>query len=93
VFRGPRLLPESRRASYPQRARRLGIEGTVVLLLRVEADGTVARVEVATSSGHEILDRAAAEAAALWRFAPARRDGTAIAYDIRQPVEFTLADA
>jgi periplasmic protein TonB len=93
VLEEPRLLPDSPRARYPARALRQGLEGTVVLLLSVAADGTVARAEVATSSGHEILDRAAEEAAALWRFEPARRDGVAIAYDIRQPVEFALEDA
>ncbi|MCK6461087.1 MAG: energy transducer TonB, partial [Planctomycetes bacterium] len=93
VLREPRLLADSPRARYPARARRLGLEGTVMLLLHVAADGTVDRVAVETSSGDEILDRAAAEAAALWRFDPARKDGAAIACEIRQPVEFTLADA
>lgn len=89
----PRLLRDSPRARYPDRARRLGLEGTVVLLLRVAADGAVMRVEVVTSSGHAILDLAAEEAAASWRFEPARRDGKAIAYDVRVPVEFRLTDA
>jgi len=92
VVREPRLLPDSAPARYPDRARRRGLEGTVVLRLRVAADGTVERVEVATSSGHEILDRAAEEAAPKWRYEPALRDGVAIAYDVRQPVEFTLGD-
>jgi protein TonB len=79
--------------SYPARARRLGLEGSVVLLVSVGADGAVAKVSIASSSGHEELDRAAAEAVALWRFEPARRDGLAVAYDVRLPVEFRLTDA
>ncbi|HEX5139204.1 MAG TPA: TonB family protein [Planctomycetota bacterium] len=93
IVREPRLLPDSPPARYPERARRLGLEGTVVLLLHVAADGTVERVEVAASSGHEVLDRAAEEAAPKWRYEPALRDGMAIAYDVRQPVEYTLGGA
>lgn len=90
----PRLLADlSPSARYPERARRLGLEGDVVLLLHIGTDGAVASVEIATSSGHEELDRAAADAARLWRFAPAREDGKAVAYDIRAPVEFRLTDA
>jgi protein TonB len=91
----PRLLEEDPGATvrYPTRARRLGFEGTVTLLVHVRADGTVARVDVAESSGHDELDRAAAEAAARWRFEPARRDGRPVAHDARVPVEFKLADA
>jgi len=92
--REPRLLPDSPAPDYPTRARRMGLEGTVVLLLHVAADGTVASVEIASSSGHEILDRAAAEAAAdRWRFEPARRGSLAVAKDVRGPVEFKLTDA
>lgn len=92
--RPPRLLADaSPAARYPARARRMGLEGCVVLRLRISADGTVTRVEVASSSGHEELDRAAADAAAHWTFEPARRDGVAIAYDVRVPVEFRLTDA
>ncbi len=90
----PRRLKDlSPDPSYPARALRMGLKGTVVLLLDVSADGTVARVEIVSSSGHEELDRAAAEAARLWRFEPARRDGEAVAHDVRVPVEFRLTDA
>lgn len=90
----PRLLADlSPSARYPERARRLGLEGDVVLLLHIGTDGAVGSVEIATSSGHEELDRAAADAAKLWRFDPAREDGNAVAYDIRAPVEFRLTDA
>jgi protein TonB len=71
----------------------MGLEGTVVLLLGIRADGAVAKVEIASSSGHEELARAAAAAAALWKFEPARRGGKAVAYDVRVPVEFKLTDA
>jgi protein TonB len=71
----------------------MGHEGTVVLLLRVGASGQVTRVEVVASSGHEELDTVAADAAKLWQFEPARRDGEPVAFDVRVPIEFRLTDA
>ena len=44
---------------YPSRARRLGIEGRVLLRVRIAADGSPERVLVLESSGHGSLDRAA----------------------------------
>lgn len=48
---------------YPREAIAQGLEGRVVLLLTLTEAGAVAAVEVASSSGHAILD-AAAQAAA-----------------------------
>ncbi|MEF3194313.1 MAG: energy transducer TonB [Halothiobacillaceae bacterium] len=47
---------------YPRMARRLGLEGRVVVAFTVEADGRLARVRVVESSGSEVLDEAALEA-------------------------------
>jgi periplasmic protein TonB len=55
-----------------------GAEGTVTLRALIAADGSVRSVDVATSSGSPVLDRAAAEAVRRWRFAPATRDGVPI---------------
>lgn len=65
-------------------------EGRVVLRVLVLADGTVDRVEVAESSGHPALDRAAVEAARSWQFRPAMRDGEPIAAWAVIPVRFML---
>jgi protein TonB len=48
---------------YPGEAIERGLEGRVVLLLRLDAAGTVTAVEVASSSGHALLDAAAVQAA------------------------------
>jgi protein TonB len=45
--------------TYPEAARRLGIEGTVVLRITVDRDGYVQSASLARSSGSEMLDRAA----------------------------------
>lgn len=48
---------------YPLRARRLGLEGRVVLAIRVDRRGRIVEITVRESSGHEILDDAAIAAA------------------------------
>lgn len=44
---------------YPEQARAMGIEGTVVLFVELTNDGAVKDVRVVSSSGHPILDNAA----------------------------------
>ncbi len=53
----------ARHFHYPFLARRRGWEGTVVLGLRVNGWGAVDSLEIAKSSGHALLDRAALDAA------------------------------
>jgi len=75
---------------YPSKARRLGLEGRVVLRVVVDADGNATSVDVAHSSGHAILDRAARKAVKRWRFQPARQRGGATASTVDVPVSFRL---
>lgn len=77
---------------YPPLARHHGWEGEVVLLFRVEADGTLSDIQVAQSSGYTLLDNAAvASLRAIERleFAP----GTALrqTLELRMPVVYHLA--
>lgn len=65
-------------------------EGRVVLRILVRADGTVARAEVARSSGQSALDQAAAMAVWSWRFDPATRNGAAIEAWVLIPVRFVI---
>jgi protein TonB len=44
---------------YPERAQRLGWEGTAEILLRIAADGKVAGVTLSKSSGKSVLDEEA----------------------------------
>jgi len=48
------------------------IEGTAICRVTLNADGTVARVEVAGSSGNKKLDLASVEALRQWRAKPGR---------------------
>jgi protein TonB len=65
-------------------------QGRVVVRVLVRADGTAARVEIATTSGHPGLDRAALERAASWRFRSATRDGVPIDAWAVIPVRFVV---
>lgn len=78
------------RPRYPALAERNGWEGEVLLTLSIDAAGRVERAAVAASSGHDVLDRSALDAARIWRFAPARKNGIAIARTVNVPVSFVL---
>jgi protein TonB len=78
---------------YPESARRDGREGRVLLRVLVDDQGRAKTVEVSTSSGNEVLDRAAAEAIRHWRFHPARYAKQPVESWIRIPIEFRLASA
>lgn len=53
----------SRHLYYPPQAVAEGIEGDVILLLRLTEDGRLVSASVARSSGHALLDAAALDAA------------------------------
>lgn len=79
---------------YPDEARRNNEQGTVLLRVLVDIDGSVKRVEIAQSSGFAILDDAARETVIeRWRFVPARRGGIAVKSWVRIPIRFALTEA
>jgi len=84
----PRLLgrPE---VPYPQTARTAGVEGKVVLLLRIAADGHVAGAQTLSEPGAG-LGEAARQAALTFRFSPALVEGDAVETEIRFTYTFVL---
>ncbi len=78
------------RPAYPPMARRLGIEGLVVLRVQVSAKGTPDQVAVAQTSGTQVLDEAALRAVQGWSFVPARLGEKPIAHVVDVPVRFQL---
>jgi protein TonB len=78
--------------TYPPLAREQGLEGLVVLRVRVSRLGTPSEIRVATSSGHRLLDRAAEHAVARWSFRPARRGEEAIEAWMDVPIRFRLGN-
>ena len=75
---------------YPESARRQGVEGTVLLKMRITEQGRVEDLQVERSAGHPDLDQSALEAVRRWRFEPARRSGEPVAVWVLITVEFTL---
>jgi protein TonB len=78
--------------TYPALARRLHLEGRVVLRVRVGTQGAALETRVDSSSGYDILDQAALAAVREWRFVPARQGGAAIEAWVQVPVAFRLTD-
>jgi len=75
---------------YPAFARRMRIEGMVMLKVLVSRQGIALKVEMAQSSGYEILDKAAAGAVKNWRFVPARQGDSPVEEWVQVPVAFHL---
>jgi len=76
---------------YPSTARRNEVEGTTRVRLLVSADGSVESVGVSQSSGSDLLDSAAVEAANQWGFTPAKDErGKAVRCYVSLPVTFRL---
>lgn len=77
---------------YPAAARRMQLEGTVLVRVLVGVDGDPRELSVARTSGASVLDEAALRAIRRWRFVPARRGDTPIAHWAEVPVQFRLQD-
>jgi protein TonB len=75
---------------YPESSRLSGEQGVVLVRAGVATTGQVTRVELARSSGHSALDRAAVEAVGGWKFRPASAAGIAMTSEVIVPVRFEL---
>jgi TonB family protein len=93
---GPGIFPP-RATARPVRQSQLGalahVRGSVVVLARIEADGSVSRAELAQSSGFCPYDDQALKDVRQWTFQPARRLGEAVAAWIPITVRYEPADA
>jgi protein TonB len=79
--------------AYPLVARRLGMEGVVLLEVLVAPDGRAADVRVTQSSGHAPLDDSALRTVReRWHFIPAQRDGRPVESRVTVPIRFRLTD-
>jgi protein TonB len=84
----PRVL-ENPSPDYSEEARKAKYQGTVVLWLIVDSNGKPRDVKVARSLGMG-LDQKAIEAVRMWKFEPAKKDGTPVAVQINVEVNFHL---
>jgi TonB family protein len=74
-------------ASYPDAAG--GIEGTVVVQVKVDKQGSVTDASVLSKGGNPALEWAALDAAKQWRFEPARLRGEPVEAEVSIPFRFT----
>jgi TonB family protein len=75
---------------YPNVARRRGYEGQTLLRVEVLKSGKVGRIEIAASSGFEILDNSALKSVKDWIFVPGTQNGETIDQWVMVPVRFSL---
>lgn len=78
------------RPVYPERARRAGETGRVMLRVMIDATGRPAQVSVDTSSGHAALDEAALSALRAAQFRPYSEGGLPQAVWVLIPINFVL---
>ena len=76
---------------YPVRSRDLGEEGTVIIAIKVAADGRVIEAYISKTSGYTLLDGSAlSTVTSQWRFKPARRAGKPIEAWVKVPIMFNI---
>lgn len=78
---------------YPARARKMGWEGTTLLRVLVDQQGSSKTVQVSQSSGFDSLDRAAVKAVKRWHFHPARSGTRVVESWVKIPIVFSLKDS
>jgi protein TonB len=79
-----------RRKFYPPLARRLGMEGKVVVRIVVDRGGKLKEVSVVKSSGNKILDRAALKLIEKCNFPPLPPEYQKGVFDVEVPIRYEL---
>jgi TonB family protein len=84
----PDAIAERLQAVYPERLSRVGIGGVARVRVYVGEEGRADSIQVASSTGLDWLDMAAASAAALGTFEPARGPDGPRAMQLELPFQF-----
>ncbi len=79
----------ARHLTYPELARRAGVEGVVYVLAYVDEEGNVQHTEIARGIGAG-CDEAAAEAVGKVQFKPGKQRGQPVRVRVMVPVRFSL---
>lgn len=77
------------KANYPPEARKLGLQGRVILALLINAEGDVAEARVVEGAGHG-FDEEALKAVKQFKFAPAYLGDKPVAVEVRYTYVFEL---
>lgn len=84
----PRAV-EKAAPTYPEEARKIRLQGVVIVQVVIEKDGSVSRTRILKGL-HPTLDEAAVEAIRQWRFEPALLDGEPVAVQYHLTINFRL---
>ncbi len=97
IVQGPTVLPakpdshyRNREPVYPIASAVRREHGTVDLMIHVSPEGLANSVDVLRTSGFPLLDAAARDAVASWRFLPAVKDGAPVPGEMAIRVVFQL---
>jgi protein TonB len=82
----PVALASNRAPTYTPRARRLGLQGLVVVVFDVDTDGRVINPQIV--SGPPELGEIVLKTVSGWRYRPATKNGKAVRFHMRVPVRF-----
>jgi len=83
------LLIKRVQPKYPKKARKEGVQGTVVLHAIISKEGDITSLELV--SGDPLLAPAAIEAVKQWKYKPYLLQGNPVAVDTQIVVNFTLS--
>jgi len=75
---------------YPQKARRMGVTGYVLMNLLINKQGHVEKVKVLESKPAGVFDEVAVGAVKSWEFKPAEYQGQAVKVWAKQKIRFDL---
>jgi protein TonB len=76
---------------YPEKLRRDGVAGIVVIKCTIDETGSVVDPTIEKSSNPD-FDQSALDAVKKWKFKPARMDGNPVAKKVSIPIKF-VADS
>lgn len=77
---------------YPSAARRRGMQGIVLLSIKVNKKGFVESINIEKTSGFRILDQSAVKSVSEWQFVPAKKENQFVSSVVELPVRFYLND-
>ena len=75
---------------YPESLKESGKEGTTILSIIVDVDGSVAEAEVEKTSGEDAFDEAAIASARQFQFKPGEVDGKLVKSRVLLPIRFKV---
>lgn len=84
------ILIESTKPVYPEVAREVGIEGTVLLRLLVGEDGAVIEADIIKSNVTSTMEQAAIHSALEYKFKPAKQRNVPVKAHVALPIIFKL---